>query len=210
MRYLRRSPTLFDAELGPERRRERVRPSVTALRALTLWRPYCQAIVTGAKPVENRSWMPPEWLVGHEFAIHAGLQYDDRLEYPGGWKPPATDVGLVGLVRLLGAARRTGPRRVEKLLPIDAGEEERVSISARLDAIEDDPWATHGSAWWLLDEAVQVEAIPCRGRQGLWVVPSAEADELRARVAAARAPTAMDGEQMMPVVGDTTGEGDWP
>jgi len=46
------------------------------LLALTLWQPWAWCIAHATKRVENREWPPPETLLGHRFAIHAGQHYD--------------------------------------------------------------------------------------------------------------------------------------
>lgn len=52
---------------------------------LTLKRPWAYAVVDGLKPVENRSWPPPERILGKRLLIHAGKgvdgwAYDDHPE----------------------------------------------------------------------------------------------------------------------------------
>lgn len=48
------------------------------LRALTVRQPAAQHIALGDKPIENRSWLPPQWLVGHTFLIHADKSCDRK------------------------------------------------------------------------------------------------------------------------------------
>lgn len=39
--------------------------------ALTVWQPCASLLMIGAKPVEFRSWLPPEYVIGKRIAIHA-------------------------------------------------------------------------------------------------------------------------------------------
>jgi hypothetical protein len=50
------------------------------LDALTVHQPWANEIAIGNKPIENRDWPPPPWLIGKALAIHAGKTYD----YDGG------------------------------------------------------------------------------------------------------------------------------
>jgi len=50
------------------------------LYALTLWQPWADLVIDEIKPVENRGWAPPTWLIGQPFAIHAGRTYDPECE----------------------------------------------------------------------------------------------------------------------------------
>lgn len=170
-------------------------PPIPPLRALTLHRPWSDAIVRGPKRVENRTWFPPARFVGQELAIHGGKTYDDHLEWPDGWQPSSSPMGIIGLTRLLGAAYRRGPRRLQVLVPTPSMLPERDrelvrtrvdEIRERLEHIEDEEWATHGSVHWLLDEPTAIEPVACKGKQGIWVVPTGEAEEVRRRVEMAR------------------------
>ena len=49
------------------------------MRALTLWRPWSDAIVFGPKRIENRTWVPPASMIGRYLAIHAGVRFDDDV-----------------------------------------------------------------------------------------------------------------------------------
>lgn len=51
-------------------------PDNIGMRALTLWQPWAWAMAQGFKVIENRDWAPPKWLIGHDFALHAGAKWD--------------------------------------------------------------------------------------------------------------------------------------
>lgn len=75
------------------------------LKALTLWRPYSDAIAKGPKRVENRSWRPPDSQIGRFIAIHAGKRYEPASWWPGGYVPPIEaecPTGIVAVARLRG------------------------------------------------------------------------------------------------------------
>ena len=45
------------------------------MKALTLWRPWPWAFIVAGKPLENRSWHPPENLRGQRLGLHAGKTF---------------------------------------------------------------------------------------------------------------------------------------
>lgn len=158
------------------------------MRSLTLHRPWTDAIVSmpepHAKRIENRSWRPPQRLVGEHIAIHAGQRYDvEGAEWIAGrvalfrprWSTPSaaeSPVGIVGVARLAGVidCDRFGQPLV-------------VHGAVDLSSVEIGWWM--GGPGWVLDQVVAIEPVPCRGRQGLWTVPAAELDLVRVRWKAA-------------------------
>lgn len=48
---------------------------MTATHALTVRQPWTNLIVLGNKDVENRTWRPPDRIIGRPLAIHASKQY---------------------------------------------------------------------------------------------------------------------------------------
>lgn len=159
------------------------------MKALTLWRPWSDAIVHGPKRIENRTWVPPARVVGEVIAIHAGKRYDtaaDRYCEARGFAAlnrHGCPGGIVGVARIVGASDPYGFVWAED--PYD----ER--LVGRLSGLRTDPWWI-GPVGWLLDDVIAIEPIPCRGAQGLWTVPAdldalvldrvaaAERDRLRA------------------------------
>lgn len=152
------------------------------MKALTLWRPWSDAIIHGPKRVENRAWTPPRALLGEVIAIHAGKRFDEvaalgiAVDFRIDWTPPMTDAespqGIVGVARLRGwldlrerhAQHEPGP---------DAW------------ALRRSPWWAGPVGWWL-DDVVAIEPVPCRGAQGLWTVPADVAAIVEERARAAR------------------------
>jgi hypothetical protein len=141
------------------------------LLALTLHRPWASLIVEGVKPIENRKWHPePRLQAGEWFAIHAGKTWDDRAipmaqgnGVPLSWfTVPRRAEGIVGVVRYAGF----------------------LSTATECSDKERGWWL--GPIAWMLEEAVAIPPIPCRGYQHLWTVPPNIADQVRAAYAKAR------------------------
>jgi hypothetical protein len=123
--------------------------------ALTLWRPWPNAILHGGKRIENRSWIPGHRFIEELICIHAGLKYDHegahRMIDQKLYEPPNPSECPSGVI--VGAARIMGfittPRYKQK---------------------HDDPWF-FGPYGWILDDVIEFsEPIQCRGAQGLWRV----------------------------------------
>lgn len=122
---------------------------------LTVKQPYALGLVANMKPVENRPWAPPRWLVGRRLLIHAGLctEYLDNpfamRKFRGLWvKSPRTFArgAIVGHVRIDGS------------VPIDG----RPVLC---------PWSI-GPCCWLSKDGVEIEPIPYRGGQRIFGVPA--------------------------------------
>jgi hypothetical protein len=125
------------------------------MRALTIWQPWASAIVAGPKWLENRTWKPPAWIAGKRIAIHAGKVLDreasedlrlGNILSPGMLWPH--DPAALPRGAIIGTARVTG----------------YVTDST-------DPWFV-GPVGWVLADVEPCEPVPCRGAQGIWVVPA--------------------------------------
>lgn len=117
---------------------------------LSVRQPWASAIVAGVKPVENRSWPPPRWILGRKMLIHAAKKIDPDAAIHDLWPECPTDLPtgmVVGLARVVGvqdAGGRTGC-----------------------------PWST-GPFCWLLEDAVPVEPFSLRGALKIFEVHSAD------------------------------------
>lgn len=140
--------------------------------ALTLWQPWAGIVAAGIKRVENRDWAPPRWLVGQQFAIHAGKRWDDEgatfcakvMDWgPNPAWPPLAQVrgAVIAVATLAGCAFHD--------YGLLAGFEDQA------------PWF-FGPYGWLLRDVVAIEPVPCRGFQKLWALPAAVEAEVRRRV----------------------------
>lgn len=156
------------------------------MKALTLWRPWPYAIfhlpADIAKRVENRSWKPPDWLLGERIAIHAGATYDrEGADFIG---EHLADIGrLAELKKVPGHDARVkaegiiGTAIVAGCCRVDGGlvrGDWPVSSRQTVDAFEQTIRAwLFGPYGWLLDDVRALpEPIPCKGRRGIWDVPA--------------------------------------
>jgi len=141
--------------------------------ALTIWQPWAWAIIAGHKPVENRTWPCPKWMLGARLAIHAGMRYDPAAErfvcerlglqqLP----PEAHAQGVLGLV--------TPWRNLEQCSILATGGScstchHGPTCAKARDPIVASGWLTGPIGWALGDRLAFEKPIPCRGLQGLWV-----------------------------------------
>jgi len=153
-----------------------------ALHALTLHRPWQWPMShkpePGArwayKPIENRSWPPPDWLLGRYLALHAGKHWDDdglahirraAHDAPGLRAMPGSaadhpQMAIVSVVRVLGYLERG-----KGVTAAPGFEPDEIS-----DGIDLDTW-WFGQFGWIVDEATLLaRPVPCRGFQKLWTV----------------------------------------
>lgn len=129
------------------------------MKAITLWRPWDQAILHGSKRYENRGWPLYKSLVGQRIALHAGKKYDIDgarwMKRNGLYVPPScgdSPTGIVGVVVF------------DKVVTNDESDESY---------FEDirDPWF-FGKYGWHIGSVERIRhPIPCIGRQGVWNVP---------------------------------------
>lgn len=132
------------------------------MKALTLWRPWPVAMFflryELQKDVENRSWKPPEWIIGKRIAIHAGARYVDVFDE---WlhiiKPNPTEI-----LQLLSEWKRLSEiRGIIGTCVVTGWSETAIS-----------KWAEDGMVHWHMDSRRSLrKPIPCKGAQGLWNVP---------------------------------------
>ena len=130
------------------------------MKVLTVRQPWASAIMSGAKTVENRTWMPQRiWEPGDRIAIHAGAAIDREAPAFLLDAEHLRDRGVVlGTVRVLSihGAGMTG---------------------CKLHHCEKNPWAMWGDGmhhWMLAAPRLLVTPIPARGQLGLWTSPSVD------------------------------------
>lgn len=145
--------------------------AVPSMRALTIHQPWAWAIVAGHKPVENRSWAPPEAAVGEVLVIHAGRRFDvenERLvEQLAGTEclPPHVEAsGIIGVAVL------------DRVVDAQDGNCQ--------DPLLMSPWFSGRFGWVLRDADQFPKPIECRGKQGLWKVPPEVAEKVWYRMLA--------------------------
>lgn len=136
------------------------------MKALSLWRPWPWAFFGADKRVENRSWAPPQSVIGTWVAMHAAMKYDNDA----GWRmargdfgkaaqevprPDMHQAGIVGMFYVAGWCRLK-------------------DITVNLT-----PWC-FGPICWDITRVVEFpNALPCKGMQGLWTVPPLTEREVR-------------------------------
>ena len=157
------------------------------MKALTLHQPWATLIADGVKAIETRSWRPPEALIGHRIAIHAGkrLIATHRLNrltrramkkgHGAYWRQEIPQGAVVCTVRLAWAGRVRG---FEK--------EGYVSLATGPSSlVREDPYGDFGVGRWLwgLEDIEPLDpAVPASGRQGLWNWDESDSDpETRCR-----------------------------
>jgi hypothetical protein len=116
------------------------------VKALTLQRPWPWAITCLGKRIENRTWFPPESLIGQRIAIHAGKAFDDDgadwiTDTFNAYVPPEPEhpTGIIATALLAGVVTESNS-----------------------------PWFVGPNGWLLQEVEVLPEPIPARGEQGLW------------------------------------------
>ncbi|GMV42829.1 MAG: hypothetical protein AMXMBFR64_45450 [Myxococcales bacterium] len=145
------------------------------MKALTIWQPWANAIMVGAKPVENREWFPPSSAIGTWIAIHAGSHKSDPDD--------------IDFVRGALDAERAEGRAIP---PMPVGPPSAllgVAFLAAAYRLEDAPDALRRSRWsfgsvlWHFTEVHRLHEpiLGVRGAQGLWTVEDHHAVVLRCR-----------------------------
>ena len=143
------------------------------MKALTLHPEWAHAIAHLGKRTENRTWRPPEAMIGRRIAIHAGASI------AGGRGREAADIVLNTISRIAGTWVCAGDVRCRAIV-----------ATATIASADDDhrtPWDATGQWHWRLSGVVTLSTpVPvARGRLGLWRLDS---DTEAAVIAAMEAP----------------------
>jgi len=127
-------------------------PDLTGVPALTLLNPWAHLIAHHGKNIENRSWTPGP---ATRLLIHAGKGWDLDAAATYGSRPPNTldrvdQAAIVAVAILDGVCSAT----------VHAPPAVRCTCGR---------WAVPGQHHWRLRHVLALaEAVPARGRQGLW------------------------------------------
>lgn len=133
------------------------------MKALSIKQPWLYCITDLDKRVENRTWKPPDWIIGKRIALHASKKMDDS-----GGKSAASALAGLDLSTVvdmpMGAIVATAV--VRGWVDIDGN-----SSHPDMLQYEDDEWF-FGFYGWILDDIRKVSPGPasCRGALGLWNV----------------------------------------
>jgi hypothetical protein len=147
-------------------------------RALSLYAPWCWAILHAGKDIENRSWSPRSGYARFrgDFWIHASLFGGDS---PGGLQKLSDEFEGVKTMAARSGRELPGPVTLRMFLDMRGKIVGRARI---VDAVEDS-----SSGWFcgplglVLTEPVALpEPLPCKGALGFWAVPPDILEKLRA------------------------------
>lgn len=119
------------------------------IRGLSLTRPWPYAILRLGKRIENRTWRPPQYIIGNYIALHAAKSWDNDdaawiEDLTGHRLPPKSDHQhsvIVGVARVTGFVSHGSGE-------IPPGQHQ---------------WF-FGPYGWLLDGIVEGGTPPCRGK----------------------------------------------
>lgn len=157
------------------------------MKALTLHQPWATCIAQHGKRVENRTWAPPQPIIGQRIAIHAGMRLNREVclrlfDEEGIELAPASKLPLgavVATARVAGWASDQGWAQEPTLDFFGVTEQQ-----AR-DALRSSWWI--GPIGWILDHVIAVPPVACKGAQGLWSLPADVERAVREHEEAARA-----------------------
>jgi len=134
------------------------------MKALSIKQPWLWAITNQDKRIENRTWKPPQWIIGKRIALHASKRYDNQgrmnIKQMIGIMPlPAYELPLgaiVATVKIKGWVNEQG---------FGTG----LGLSLPSTLIEN-KWFV-GPIGWIFEDIQLINPIVCRGALGLWNVP---------------------------------------
>jgi hypothetical protein len=143
--------------------------------------PWAWAIVEAGKWIENRSWEPPDALLGEVFAIHAGLKkpstelVEEALECASedGRRiapPDQFQLGcIIGVATLDGYVTDHDEDDFNECVMAHGDAHEATAMMSR--AIQS-PWFFGPVGFVLTDVRRLVEPVPCKGALGFWELAS--------------------------------------
>ena len=145
------------------------------MHALSLHQPFASAIVAGPKRVENRTWVPPDRIVGKRIWIHAAKRWNKVLAFKGEALGFSIDREAAPAGAIVGSAVVTGwvRRHLGQVVDFNIYPVRSDSTLAKLaaDSVVRDPWWLGPVGWTLADVRKLREPVPCVGRQRIWTPP---------------------------------------
>lgn len=154
------------------------------MRALTLWPEWAWAVAHLGKDVENRGWAPPSYILGQWIAIHAGKNVGGRTGPRAYQEGTALVIETALRVGLDPYAPDSFVTRMHRELCATTSAVVAVArVEAECARCAPSAWAAAGQYHWRLhDVRTLARAVPCRGAQGLWVVPREVEDAVAAQL----------------------------
>ncbi len=126
------------------------------MKAITVHRPWDQAILYGGKDTENRTWVLWEKLWGVPIALHAGKRYDtdgaEWMKEHGLYVPPRDEDSPTGIVGVV--------------------------VFSHVERMPRNKWYSGPNGWVIASHTALGEAIDIKGNQGLWKVPTDVVEEI--------------------------------
>lgn len=153
--------------------------------ALTLWPEWAWAIAHMGKDVENRTWPPPQYIIGKRIAIHAGKYIGGRAG-----DPTLLD-GLQDLLEMTEFAGKDLPV-FSDLIPMikTSAIVAVVKVVGRIDGEAKGWYNGEGSVGWKLSDIQTLpEPVACKGMQGLWTLPDDVLAQVRLQLAMGKTPS---------------------
>lgn len=145
-----------------------IRQAKRVSRALSIKQPWLYCITDLTKRIENRTWKPPQFIIGKRIALHASKK-TDRFEFD------AADSFMFNSDFSLKHMRYEMPYGAIVATAKIAGwvheDGSAHGSSPCIGHMVDDHWFT-GPYGWILEEVYKLpKPIPCKGNLGLWHVP---------------------------------------
>lgn len=131
------------------------------MKALSIKQPWLYCITDLDKRVENRTWKPPNWIIGERIALHASKSFD-KLGAPTACE--LSKIDLFNIEMPFGAIVATAIVR-------GWVNEDGFVSHPLMKSYMDDKWF-FGPFGWILDDIRKVSPGPlvCTGALGLWDV----------------------------------------
>ncbi len=153
--------------------------------ALTLHPEWAYAVAVLGKRLENRTWPPPDRLIGKRLAIHGGAAVGGRSHGKG---PKVSMYHAEAIQDMFAMARKAGADLAHPITFRDICERGQgiiavVKVTGYIEGPSDAPWYIgpettddHGNAvpnygWQFADVQVLPVPVKCKGAQGLWTLP---------------------------------------
>jgi len=129
------------------------------MKTLSIKQPWLYAITHLDKRIENRTWSPPQKLLGQTIALHASAR-DDPFGYDGIFEIAGVRVEhdlprsvIVATAKVVGWINEKG---------------NGFCLSPCLGSLLDDKWFFGPIGWILDDVKLFDQPVPARGALGLW------------------------------------------
>ena len=128
---------------------------------ISLWMPWANWVSLGWKTIETRLHRRFSSLAGKTIGIHCSLKWDDTaLDAARDFLSPDQVTATGQFLRVGGAIICTA--EVQECRELDPLDNARALIDC-----------THVTRYGLILRNIQtIEAIPCRGKQGIWYIPN--------------------------------------